>query len=97
MTNSSETPVIKPERINAVDALRGFALAGIVLTHVVEQYMAYMPTPEMDAVMTQGPVDMAVNGFIFWVLRGKFFALFSFLFGISFFTDGCSSQKRIGF
>ena len=94
MTNSSETPVIKPERINAVDALRGFALAGIVLTHVVEQYMAYMPTPEMDAVMTQGPVDMAVNGFIFWVLRGKFFALFSFLFGISFFLQMDAAAKK---
>lgn len=94
MTNPRETPLNKSERINTVDALRGFALSGIVITHVVEQYMAYMPTPEMDAVMTQGPVDMAVNGFIFWIMRGKFFALFSFLFGISFFLQMDAAAKK---
>ena len=94
MTIIPETPEIKAERINAVDALRGFALSGIVITHVVEQYMAYMPTPEMDAIMTQGPLDSAVNGFIFWVFRGKFFALFSFLFGISFFLQMDAAAKK---
>lgn len=84
---------IKKNRIHSVDALRGFALAGIVITHVLEQYMAAFPTEEMQAVMFAGPVDTIVDGFSFWVIRGKFFALFSLLFGLSFFIQMDNAEK----
>jgi len=84
-TNMS-TPV-KNKRIDIVDALRGFSLAGIVIVHVVENYVA-APTPEGAMEATHlGVADYIVDGFIFLVLRGKFFALFSFLFGLSFFIQ----------
>lgn len=35
------TNLNKFQRIEIIDALRGFALAGIVICHVVENYMAW--------------------------------------------------------
>jgi uncharacterized protein len=48
---------VQKNRIHAVDALRGFALAGIVIAHVLEQFLAGFPTEEMRAVMFTGPID----------------------------------------
>lgn len=81
-------------RIEVIDALRGFALAGIVLVHMVEQFLA-APAPEgsMEALV-QGPIDNAVDAFIFIFLRGKFFALFSLLFGLSFFIQMDRAAQR---
>ena len=39
------TDHITTKRIYSVDALRGFALAGVALVHMVEQYIAG-PSPE---------------------------------------------------
>ena len=81
-------------RIEIIDALRGFSLAGIVIVHMVENYVG-APTPEgaMDAVRLGIP-DYIVDGFIFLFLRGKFFALFSFLFGLSFFIQMDSAYRK---
>ena len=73
--------------MDIVDALRGFSLAGIVIVHMVENYIgAPFPEGTMEATH-QGPLDYVVDGFILLFLRGKFFALFSFLFGLSFFIQ----------
>ncbi|MGI9547128.1 MAG: DUF418 domain-containing protein [Flavobacteriaceae bacterium] len=81
-------------RIVIIDALRGFSLAGIVIVHMVENYLG-APPPEgaMDAVRIGIP-DYVVDGIIAIFLRGKFFALFSFLFGLSFFIQMDSAQKK---
>ncbi len=34
------TILIKTKRIHSVDALRGFALAGVAIVHMIEQYIA---------------------------------------------------------
>jgi uncharacterized protein len=88
-----KTPTLK-NRIDIIDALRGFSLAGIVIVHVVEQYVA-AATPEgtMEAAR-QGIADDIVDAFIFIFLRGKFFALFSFLFGLSFFIQMDNASSR---
>jgi len=74
-------------RIHSVDALRGFSLAGIVIVHMVENYIGSMPPADAMAAANQGIIDGIVEGFIFLFIRGKFFALFSFLFGLSFFIQ----------
>ena len=83
-----------PKRMEIVDALRGFSLAGIVIVHMIENYVA-APTPEGTMAAThQGITDNIVDGFIFLFLRGKFFALFSFLFGLSFFIQMDSAHSK---
>lgn len=71
-------------RIDTIDVLRGFALAGILYAHMVIWYTGAALPPE---VYTN--YDSTVNGValgIFGALvYGKFFSVFSFLFGLSFF------------
>ena len=86
------------QRLLSVDALRGFSLAGIVIVHMVENFIGGPPPAEAMAAVNQGWPDSVVDGFIFLFLRGKFFALFSFLFGLSFFIQmEKGAQKGSGF
>jgi uncharacterized protein len=85
------------ERITIIDALRGFALAGIVVCHVVENYIASAPPAAFNEAVHQGIADNIVDGFIGIFLRGKFIALFSFLFGLSFFIQMDNASKRGGY
>ena len=75
------------QRITIIDALRGFSLAGIVLVHMTENYLGGPATEEFIANTHAGTLDYVVDGIVLLFLRGKFFALFSFLFGLSFFIQ----------
>lgn len=82
MTNL--TPDTSQQRITIVDALRGFALLGIVLAHFTEQFYAGPPPADHQGFAALHPVDQVVEGITGALVRGKFFMLFSFLFGLSF-------------
>jgi len=82
------------KRIQIIDALRGFALAGIVLVHMVENYLGGPADEAVMEGMHAGTIDYVVDGIIQILFRGKFFALFSFLFGLSFFIQMDSGAKR---
>lgn len=71
------------DRIGAIDALRGFALAGIVLGHCYEQFTA-APRPTEGFGPTPHIADYFVNGFVWIFIFGKFYSLFAILFGVSF-------------
>jgi len=85
---------MQKNRIQVVDALRGFSLAGIVLVHMVENYLAAPPPPEVIESLNQGVIDGIVQGFTGIFIQGKFFALFSFLFGLSFFIQMDSATQK---
>lgn len=85
--------VSKPARIVQIDALRGFALAGVALVHVTEQYIAG-PTPEGFMEGINGLPDSILQGIIGFFIQGKFFALFSILFGLSFSIQMDSAARR---
>ncbi len=78
------TPVAPPQRIAALDALRGFALLGIFLMNI--EFFA-KPLQDLD-----GPgIDASLHGLDWWMdalvyffVQGKFWTLFSLLFGIGF-------------
>ena len=75
---------ITHQRLDVVDTLRGFALFGIVFVHFMEQFYAG-PAPEPHQNYTQHILsDGILDGFVNILMRGKFFMLFSFLFGLSF-------------
>lgn len=82
------------DRINVVDALRGFALSGIVLIHMEEMYLANNFSEELLATLLQQPIDIVVDDFIYWTISGKFFSLFSLLFGLSFFIQMDRAAKK---
>lgn len=75
--------ITKAERMQVVDALRGFALAGIVIAHMYEQFIA-APRPTGGWGVTSNLADHITGGFIWILVYGKFYSLFALLFGVSF-------------
>lgn len=74
-------------RIEVIDVLRGFTLLGIIITHTIEQYYAgVMPEIIADA-QNKSILDGIVEGLCFILITGKFYMIFSFLFGLSFFIQ----------
>ncbi|TAH22741.1 MAG: DUF418 domain-containing protein [Cytophagales bacterium] len=71
---------VEKERIKIIDILRGFALLGIIIVHVVEQYYA----GDNSIFAKNTPLDIGISIFLGIFVVGKFFPIFSFLFGLSF-------------
>jgi uncharacterized protein len=84
------------KRIEIIDVLRGFTLLGIALVHFPEQYYAGVPPKIHEGMTTHSIIDTVVSGIVGVFITGKFFMIFSFLFGLSFFiqlnkSDGTAS------
>jgi uncharacterized protein len=77
----------KSNRIEVIDVLRGFTLLGIILVHFTEQYYAGQPPKVHENYGAHNLADMIILGFIGIFISGKFFMIFSFLFGMSFFIQ----------
>ena len=65
-----------------VDVLRAFALFGIIITHAVDGFLAG-PAPSPDFMLFSS-FDHIVERLEHLLTFGKFFTIFSFLFGLSF-------------
>jgi uncharacterized protein len=65
--------------MEGLDALRGFALLGLFLVHMPEQYELYWAHP------TKDPVQLMWHDAIFNIFSGKSFSLLALCFGVSFF------------
>ena len=82
-----KTAELKKDRIEIIDILRGFALLGIIIVHFTEQYYAGQPPDSHAAMGSKWIADNLVQGFTGIFVQGKFFMIFSFLFGLSFFIQ----------
>ena len=80
------TPSLKPNtRIDVADILRGIAIGGIVLIHFIEHLNFYLfPESSSDFMAS---LNQSVWDTIFFLLAGKMYAIFSMLFGLSFFIQ----------
>jgi uncharacterized protein len=81
---NSATPVLKEERADILDVLRGFALLGILVNNIrgFSGYM-YLSTKYQDALPTSF-ADNILELLQFVFVEGKFYSIFSLLFGIGF-------------
>jgi uncharacterized protein len=73
------------KRIEEIDALRGFALFGIIMTHMFEGYMASLIPPQYAGYNIFSSIDTFSQIVVQNLFVGKFYALFSMLFGLSFY------------
>lgn len=73
------------KRIEQIDALRGFALFGIIMTHMFEGYLASLTPPQYIGFNILYPIDGFSQTIIQNLFIGKFYAIFSLLFGLSFY------------
>jgi uncharacterized protein len=80
------------DRIVNVDALRGFALLGILLVNIMAFSSAFYGAEIPDPVFSS-PVDQGARFLIACLFETKFYLLFSFLFGYSFTLQMQSAEK----
>ncbi|WP_194756127.1 DUF418 domain-containing protein [Aliidiomarina indica] len=82
-TLSTATPVQTTERMHVLDILRGFALFGILMMNI-EYFQRPMQAIMMGLDQSQTGIDYVVGLFVYVFIQGKFYTLFSLLFGIGF-------------
>jgi len=68
-------PIAQAERIQVLDILRGFALFGVLVVNM-SYYRGTYATPT--------PFDTTLENLISTLIQGKFYIIFSFLFGVGF-------------
>lgn len=85
------------DRIQLIDVLRGFALLGIVMVYFIEQYYAGMPPEKAANYNAHNLADQIVQGLVFFFVAGKFYMIFSFLFGMSLFIQFSKSDGSAKF
>ena len=72
------------KRIQFVDTLRGFALLGMVLTHTRTWFVLSIIPEAVMQKYNHNTASMLVGMFNSFFIVGKFYTIFSFLFGVSF-------------
>ncbi|MEH7274940.1 DUF418 domain-containing protein [Neobacillus vireti] len=70
-------PTDSHKRIDILDYLRGFALLGIILVNILPLMAVKLPEP--------GSWNAGYQRFLFLFVEGRFYTLFSFLFGVGFY------------
>ena len=77
-------------RIDVADALRGIAVAGIILYHSVEHFNIFTQEPITYSLAS----DQTVADVLAWLLSGKMYGIFAMLFGLSFFIMNDNQQQK---
>lgn len=77
-------------RIDVADALRGIAVAGIILYHSVEHFNIFTQENIIHAL----PSDQTIADILAWLLSGKMYGIFAMLFGLSFFIMNDNQQQK---
>jgi len=80
-------------RVTLLDALRGFALLGVISMHMIQQFSIFSFSPE-----TRQPLFPLMDGAVSWIgqniLMGRFINIFALLFGLSFFIQLDRAAKK---
>jgi uncharacterized protein len=87
------TPVQPAERVQTIDILRGFALLGILLVNMgifINPIFSFLLPPDP----TNPFVDKAASWLIHFAAEGKFYSLFSLLFGLGFAIQFIRAEER---
>ena len=77
-------------RIDVADALRGIAVAGIILYHSVEHFDIFT----QKTILHTLSCDQTVAAVLAWLLSGKMYGVFAMLFGLSFFIMNDNQQQK---
>ncbi len=92
MTSENIRPISVGERIELLDVLRGFAIGGILIGNM-QWFAGYGMTPH---VLVEGwPLSERLMAFaIHFFVDGKFYSIFSFLFGFGFALQIARAEAR---
>lgn len=92
MSADSVGPIAQTERIDAVDVLRGLAVGGILIGNV-QWFSGYgMMPPSLAAA---APISDQITHFlVHFFIEGKFYSIFSLLFGFGFALQIARGEER---
>ncbi len=94
VTNHTAIPVKSSERYVILDVLRGLALLGIALANFPEfSLYSFLSAEAADAMPTAG-IDRIVHYLQYIFIDGKFYTIFSLLFGIGFSIIIANAARR---
>jgi len=88
-----EISTAKTSRIEVVDSLRGFAIMAILLVHNVDHF--FFPEFPTHSSHWLSVLDQLTVKFIFTLFSGKTYAIFTMLFGFTFYIQH-NNQKKNG-
>lgn len=80
------------KRITVLDALRGFALLGVILIHMIQHFGIFYSSGQ--AVPRFPAMDEAIQWIGQNIIMGRFINVFAFLFGLSFFIQMDRAAKK---
>lgn len=80
-------------RIQVADALRGIAVAGIILIHACEHFNLYWSGIPFNRALVAG-WEEPVERFMWWLLAGKMYTIFALLFGLSVYIQNDNQAQR---
>ncbi|MCI7780963.1 MAG: DUF418 domain-containing protein [Bacteroidales bacterium] len=87
MTYTYTPSTLSNTRVDAADILLGIAIGGIVMLHFIE-HMNFYQFPELTIL------DQVVWNAMFFLCGGKMYAIFSLLFGLSFFIQHDNQAQK---
>ncbi|MGQ0383708.1 MAG: DUF418 domain-containing protein [Gammaproteobacteria bacterium] len=91
MNDVARGPVGASERVLELDVLRGVALFGVLLVNIVLfARNDMMATSDQLLALPTAAIDGAVHAVLAWLVEGKAYTLFAFLFGLGF----CLQMQR---
>lgn len=87
-------PIARQDRAQILDALRGFALLGILISHVPDfSGLSFITQDQRESIDALG-IDGTLADVQEFLIRGKFYSLFALLFGIGFAVQLQSATRR---
>ena len=92
--SSRLTPAGAAERIEVIDAVRGFALFGVLLANLVWLSQEIAVTPAQIEALPTAAVDRLVRAAVQFFVDWKFYTLFAFLFGLGFSVQLTRGERR---
>ena len=87
-------PTAERDRLPLLDAVRGTALGGILLANLTSFFGADMLTAAARAAQPAAALGQAVLFAVDWLVEGKFYSVFSMLFGIGFALQAARAGSR---
>jgi uncharacterized protein len=81
---AAAAPLPAHERIQALDVVRGIAVAGILLANVLVFFGLFVMSPDRAAALPTAAADRVALFLEHVLVDGKFYSVFSLLFGIGF-------------
>src|SRR5262252_2645994 len=89
----TSAPIAPEERIQVIDILRGFALLGILMVNMAF-YSQPIVVPFLEEPAGGNGTDRMAADAIQFLAEGKFYSLFSMLFGIGLFVQMTRAEAR---